>query len=100
MAALDKSRIADSLFGILVGDDVAVPAHWFYSPKRLRVDYGEITEIVAPKMSHAESMVQGMSYTRSVNIMHDKARFYTGNSLATEVKKLTEEEIEARRDEQ
>lgn len=31
--------------------------------------------------------------------MHDKARFYTGNSLATEAQKLTKEEIEARRDE-
>lgn len=44
-------------------------------------------------------VVQGMSYSGTVDIMHDKARFYTGNTLATEAQKLSEEEIEARRDE-
>lgn len=45
------------------------------------------------------TVVQGMSYSGTIDIMHDKARFYTGNSLATEAQKLTKEEIEARRDE-
>ena len=40
-----------------------------------------------------------MSYSGTIDIMHDKARFYTGNSLATEAQKLTKTEIEARLDE-
>lgn len=127
-ALIDKKRVAASLYGMLVGDAVAMPAHWFYSPAKLRADYGEVTEMVAPKATHAESstfvsmgtqihfhqlfnsrffssftsqhiVVQGMSYAGTIDIMHDKARFYTGNSLAAEAQQLTKEEIEARRDE-
>ena len=75
-------KIKGSLYGMLVGDAIAVPGHWFYSPANLRRDYGEITEMVAPKATHAESMVQGMSYEGSIDIMHDKAHFYEGNTLA------------------
>lgn len=53
--SIDKKRVAASLYGMLVGDAVAMPAHWFYSPKKLRADYGEIAEMVAPKSTHAES---------------------------------------------
>jgi ADP-ribosyl-[dinitrogen reductase] hydrolase len=106
---LDKARIAASLRGMLVGDALAMPGHWFYSPTKLRKDYyyaGEeimITEMVAPKAAHAESMVQGMSYSGSLDIMHDKAHFYEGNTLAEqahkkEENKLSVEEIEANRD--
>lgn len=51
--------------------------------------------MVAPKPFHAESMVQGMSYQGSIDIMHDKMRFYEGNRTST---LLSNEEIEARRD--
>jgi ADP-ribosylglycohydrolase len=54
-AIIDKNRVAGSLYGLLVGDAIAVPVHWFYSPKKLRADYGELTEMTAPKKTHAES---------------------------------------------
>jgi hypothetical protein len=47
-AIIDKNRVAGSLYGLLVGDAIAVPVHWFYSPKKLRADYGELTEMTAP----------------------------------------------------
>ena len=77
-----KEKLIGSLYGMLVGDAVAVPGHWFYSPSKLREDYGDINGMMAPKATHAESMVQGMSYEGSIDIMHDKARFYEGNTLA------------------
>lgn len=86
---LDTTRVAASLYGMLVGDALAMPAHWFYSPQKLRADYGEITRMVAPKETHAESMVQGMSYQGTIDIMHDKARFYEGNTLADEARTLS-----------
>jgi ADP-ribosyl-[dinitrogen reductase] hydrolase len=92
------NRVAGSLRGMLVGDALAMPAHWFYSPTKLRHDYGEIQGMVAPKPTHAESMVQGMSYKGTIDIMHDKARFYEGNTVAAEEQKLSAEEIAARRD--
>lgn len=90
-------KIQASLYGMLVGDAIAVPGHWFYSPQKLRNDYGDITSMTAPKATHAESMVQGMSYKGTVDIMHDKAIFYEGNSIARTAK-LSKEEEDARRD--
>lgn len=95
---LDPTKIAASLTGMVVGDALAVPVHWYYSPQKLRAEYGEITGMMAAKNTHAESMVQGMSYTGTIDIMHDKARFYEGNTLAKEAQKLSQAEIEARRD--
>ena len=83
---LDPTRVAASLRGMRVGDALDMPAHWYYSPTALRSDYGEFRGMVAPKANHAESMLQGMNYTGSIDIMHDKARFYEGNTLAGEAK--------------
>jgi ADP-ribosyl-[dinitrogen reductase] hydrolase len=98
---MNRKAIADklkgSLYGMLVGDAVAVPVHWFYSPENIRKEYGEITGIVAAKPNHAESMVQGMSYTGTIDIMHDKAQYYEGNTIA-QMAKLSKEEVEALRD--
>jgi ADP-ribosyl-[dinitrogen reductase] hydrolase len=100
MTTIQVHRVSGSLYGLLVGDALAVPGHWFYSPTKLRNDYGEITEMVAPQKNHAESMVKGMSYVGSIDIMHDKARFYEGNTLAqhAQAKQLKQEEIQARTD--
>ena len=94
-SALDKKRIIGSLKGMLVGDALAQPVHWFYSPTKLRKDYGEITGMVSPKPTHAESMIQGMSYKGSIDILHDKAIYYEGNRLR---QSLTVEQIAAQRD--
>jgi hypothetical protein len=64
----------------------------------MRKDYGELEGMVAAKSTHAESMVQGMAYTGSIDIMHDKARFYAGNKAADAARQLSKEEIEKRRD--
>jgi ADP-ribosylglycohydrolase len=90
-------KLKGSLYGMLVGDAVAVPVHWFYSPENIRKEYGEITGIVAAKPNHAESMVQGMSYTGTIDIMHDKAHYYEGNTIA-KMAKMSKEEEDARRD--
>jgi ADP-ribosyl-[dinitrogen reductase] hydrolase len=100
-SSLQKDRISSSLYGMLVGDALAVPGHWFYSPTKLRKDYGEITGMVAPKPTHAESMIQGMSYDGTIDILHDKAIYYEGAmaaGAASATTPRTKEEIEARRD--
>jgi ADP-ribosyl-[dinitrogen reductase] hydrolase len=108
-SSLQKDRIASSLYGMLVGDALAMPGHWFYSPTKLRKDYGEITGMVAPQPTHAESMIQGMSYDGTINILHDKAIYYEGATAApaapaasvsnhNQTPARTQEEIEARRD--
>ncbi|CAB9510785.1 ADP-ribosylglycohydrolase [Seminavis robusta] len=94
-----RDKLKGSLYGMLVGDAVAVPVHWFYSPKNIRKEYGEITEIVASKPNHSESMLQGMSYQGDIDIMHNNAHFYEGNKLAQKAQEVkTKEEEQALRD--
>jgi len=110
-----RKRIEGSLYGMAVGDAVAVCGHWYYSPAKLRKDYCSqnddggggtaptttIEGILPPKLVHPESMVQGMSYEGSIDILHDKAVYYAGHKLlaneAKKDKKLSEEEAQEAR---
>jgi len=94
-SSLDKSRIAASLQGLLVGDALAMPVHWYYSPSKLREAYGNLEGMVDPQPVHTESMIQGMSYSGELDILHDKAIYYEGNRVQTN---LTKEEIQSKRD--
>lgn len=50
------------------------------SPTELRNDFGEITEMVAPKATHADRMMKGMSYEGALGILHDTAVYcYEGD---------------------
>jgi ADP-ribosyl-[dinitrogen reductase] hydrolase len=97
MTMIQVSRVSGSLYGLLAGDALAVPGHWYYSPTKLRKDYGEITEMVAPKPKHPESIMKGMGYEGSIDIMHDKAGFYEDNTVAPAhaQEKIKQEEIQA-----
>ena len=50
-----------------------------------------------PQPVHTESMIQGMSYSGELDILHDKAIYYEGNRVQTN---LTKEEIQSKRDDQ
>ena len=52
----------------------------------------EITTMMAAKKTHAESMVQGMSYHGTIDIMHDKAHFYEGNTLAQKAQQIQQQQ--------
>ena len=47
LSATDRKKAA--LFGLYVGDAVAMPVHWMYNLGQLRADYGSITGYVKPK---------------------------------------------------
>jgi ADP-ribosyl-[dinitrogen reductase] hydrolase len=40
-----------------MGDALAMPAHWYYNRFSLHQDYGRITEFVAPKSPHPDSIL-------------------------------------------
>lgn len=75
-----------------VGDALAAPVHWFYDTANIDVP---VSDMRTPAKTHKESMLSGMSYTGSINILHDKASLYEGHSLDAE---LSAEEIKARSD--
>lgn len=42
-------RIRASLWGVYIGDGLAMPTHWYYDQRHLRSTFGEIKGYVAPK---------------------------------------------------
>lgn len=47
--ALDLDRVRAALWGMHIGDALAMPVHWYYSLDQLARDFGSITKYEAPK---------------------------------------------------
>ncbi|GBG30161.1 Hypothetical Protein FCC1311_063812 [Hondaea fermentalgiana] len=79
---LDEAAVSDkirgTLLGAVLGESLAMPVHWYYNPQKLKEAYGEVTELRAPKPTHAESMILRFSYNGSIDILHDKKAYYEG----------------------
>ena len=80
-------RIRNALWGLFVGDALAMPAHWFYSLENLRETFdGGLSGYQAAPHPHPESFMVGMGYRpdvtsadrlgRRYDILHEHARFY------------------------
>jgi ADP-ribosylglycohydrolase len=48
-AALDVDRVRAALWGMHIGDALAMPVHWYYNLDQLKRDFGSITKYEAPK---------------------------------------------------
>ena len=57
-----SDRRKAALFGLYVGDAVAMPVHWMYNLSNLRRDYGRITGYVKPK-DYFEGSIMNLSNT-------------------------------------
>lgn len=67
------------LLGAFLGDSLAMPVHWYYDRAALRRDYGRVTELVAPKNPHADSILWRSSYdapNEKGEILHDQERYW------------------------
>jgi ADP-ribosyl-[dinitrogen reductase] hydrolase len=56
-----------------------MPVHWYYDRAALRRDHGHVTDLVAPKEPHPDSILWRSSYeppTPEADILHDQARFW------------------------
>jgi ADP-ribosyl-[dinitrogen reductase] hydrolase len=82
-----QQRIQNALWGLFVGDALAMPAHWFYQLENIHKTFnGGIRGFEAPPHPHPESFMVGMSYHPDVNtaqklgrrfdILHENVRFY------------------------
>lgn len=43
-----KDRAAGALYGMFIGDALAMPVHWYYNTKALEADYGWVTDFMEP----------------------------------------------------
>ena len=48
-------RMRGALWGMFVGDALAMPVHWYYSIATLWQDFGQIKDYQAPKAHHQQT---------------------------------------------
>lgn len=76
---IDEGRKRGCLLGAFLGDALAMPVHWYYDRAALARDYGRVTELVAPKNPHADSILWRSSYAApnaKGEILHEQARYW------------------------
>ena len=80
-------RLQNALWGLFIGDALAMPAHWYYDIDNITdVFDGGVKRYENPPHPHSESFMVGMGYHpdaqtakrlgRSYDILHEHARFY------------------------
>ena len=74
---LTKSR--GSLYGLCIGDALAMPVHWYYNRQALFNDYGLVAEYLAPRNPHPDSILWRSRYTAlnpKGEILHNQAQYW------------------------
>jgi len=73
------TKARDTLHGLFIGDALAMPVHWYYNRQALNSDYGWVTDYMAPRNPHPDSILWRSSY-RAPNakgeILHDQAQYW------------------------
>ncbi len=72
-------RIRGALFGLFIGDALAMPVHWYYDTIALHRDYGEVRRYVQPRNPHPDSILWRSSFPvlRGVaDILHDQRQYW------------------------
>jgi ADP-ribosylglycohydrolase len=74
-----RERAEGALWGLLLGDALAMPVHWYYDRDALRNDYGEVRELLAPRNPHPGSILHRSHYEPAnpdADILHEQARYW------------------------
>jgi len=73
------SRSRGALYGLYIGDALAMPVHWYYNREALSRDYGLVTDYLAPKNPHPDSILWRSSYeplNEQGEILHEQASYW------------------------
>ena len=74
-----RERAEGALWGLFLGDALAMPVHWYYDRAALLRDYGEVRDMVEPRNPHPGSILF-RSYYAPVNedadILHDQGQYW------------------------
>ncbi len=68
-----------ALYGMFIGDALAMPVHWYYDTLALQRDYGTVTDYLPPQNPHPDSILWRSSYyppNKNGDILHDQAQFW------------------------
>jgi ADP-ribosylglycohydrolase len=61
-----ESRKRGCVYGLFIGDALAMPVHWYYDRLALQRDYGLVKDYLPPKNPHPDSILWRSSY-KSIN---------------------------------
>ena len=97
-----RRRLQNALWGLFIGDALAMPAHWYYSVDNIRKVFdGGIRDYQEPPHPHLESFMVGMAYHpdvetakrhgRAFDILHEHARFYHTSYSKLEIRSTERE---------
>ena len=67
------------LYGLFVGDALAMPVHWYYDRSALMRDYGLVTDYLDPRNPHPDSILWRSSYqppNEKGDILHEQAQYW------------------------
>lgn len=73
------SRLRGALYGLCIGDALAMPVHWYYNRAALYNDYGRVTDYLPPRNPHPDSILWRSTYTalnERGEILHDQAKYW------------------------
>ena len=79
MELTPRDRAEGALWGLFLGDALAMPVHWYYDRLALRRDYGEVRDLLPPHNPHPDSILHRSRYVPAdpeADILHDQARFW------------------------
>jgi ADP-ribosylglycohydrolase len=82
-----KQNIKNALWGLFIGDALAMPAHWYYNTNNIPKYFdGPVDDYKTPPDNHVEAFMVGAGYHpdveaaqkagRKYDILHEHARFY------------------------
>lgn len=77
--AAARDRALGALWGLFLGDALAMPVHWYYDRQALRRDYGEVRDLLPPRNPHPDSILHRSRYVPpdpDADILHDQARYW------------------------
>jgi len=79
-----KSKSRGALYGLCIGDALAMPVHWYYNRMALMNDYGRVTGYLAPRNPHPDSILWRSAYeapNAKGEILHEQARYWGQRSI-------------------
>lgn len=74
-----SARARGALYGLAIGDALAMPVHWYYDRAALHRDYGLVDHYLAPKNPHPGSILWRSGYSplnERGEILHEQAVYW------------------------
>ena len=74
-----QAKTRGALFGLCIGDALAMPVHWYYNRFALLNDYGHVKDFLTPRNPHPDSILWRSSYqapNSKGEILHDQAQYW------------------------